>query len=263
MDLTTSALGIASVKARSSVMTREDIIPCGVAEAAAIYEYLGADVERVAEEGKLAKAGETLLEAVGMRPAFTLPGGSRRYSIAIGSAVATYTKELVERASKANPGVVVAAARKAPPGLRHLYYRCVLCGGASLHRVGISDSVLIFPNHISVAGGLEAVLSRLEKGRKMIGERPAVIEVGSEDEAVLVAKSGVVDEIQVDHLNPPELAQVVKKVKGLNSNIRVAVGGGISLANADDYARAGADVLVTSAPFWVRPADITTRMERI
>ena len=36
----------------------------------------------------------------------------------------------------------------------------------------------------------------------------------------------------------------------------VAVAGGVNARNAADYARAGADILVTSAPYWAPPSDV-------
>jgi len=39
------------------------------------------------------------------------------------------------------------------------------------------------------------------------------------------------------------------------------VSGGINLDNVAEYAAAGADVLVTSAPYSAKPADLTTKME--
>jgi len=180
---------------------------------------------------------------------------------AIGSSVATYTRLMVERARRVNPNIIVAVARKAPPGLRHLYYRCILCGGATLHRVGVSDTILVFPNHTRLTGGLEEVLERLRKARSMIGERRVVVEVESFGEALKAAESGVVDEVQLDHVSPGELRKLVNTLRRLNPNIKIAVGGGITLENIEEYASTGVDVIVTSAPYWTKPADYTTKIE--
>lgn len=262
VDLTTSALGIASVRAKASVITREEVIACGLAEAAAVYEYLGGIVEGIAEEGRQVRAGEVLLEVTGSAASLHAAWRVAQVLVAIGSAVATHTRELVASAREVSPNVIVAVARKAPPGLRHLYYRCVLCGGASLHRVGISDSVLVFPNHTRLVGGLKEALSALKERRWLIGERRVVVEVSSLQEALLAAESGVVDEVQVDHLSPDELRSLIEEVKAVNPSIKVAVGGGIGLENIKEYASTGVDVIVTSAPYWVRPADVTTRIEK-
>ena len=175
--------------------------------------------------------------------------------------MATYTRLLVEKAKKANPGIIVAVARKALPGLRHLYYRCVLCGGASMHRMGISDTVLIFPNHTRLIGDPYRVLERLDEARGVIGERSITIEASSLEEALVYAKSGIVDEIQLDHVDPHKLPSIVAQIKSINPKVRIAIGGGINYSNIEAYAKSGVDVIVTSAPFWAKPVDLTTRIE--
>ena len=56
------------------------------------------------------------------------------------------------------------------PGLRALEKYAVQCGGGTNHRIDLASGILIKNNHISLGGGLPAVLTRaLEKRRK----RPA------------------------------------------------------------------------------------------
>ena len=261
LDLTTMVLGLSGEPARARILLRERAVVCGLAEAAAVYRRLGATAEPVAREGDWAPPGTVLLEARGSAGSLHAAWRTAQLLVALGSAVATSARLMAERARRANPGVVVAVARKAPPGLRHLYYRCVLCGGASLHRLGVSDTVLVFPNHTRVAGGPEAVIERLRKAKPLIGERRVVVEAETLEEALLYARSGVVDEVQLDHVEPGVLRDAVRKLREANPRVKVAVGGGITPENVEDYAAAGVDVIVTSAPYWARPIDVTTRIE--
>ena len=41
----------------------------------------------------------------------------------------------------------------------------------------------------------------------------------------------------------------------------IAAAGGINATNAGDYAAAGADLLVTSAPYWAPPKDVQVRFQ--
>jgi molybdenum transport protein len=41
---------------------------------------------------------------------------------------------------------------------------------------------------------------------------------------------------------------------------RLAAAGGVTAINAADYARAGADILVTSAPYLAKPRDVKVRI---
>ena len=54
----------------------------------------------------------------------------------------------------------VCCTRKTMPGLRALEKYAVRCGGGFNHRFGLDDAILIKDNHIAVAGGITAVLTR-------------------------------------------------------------------------------------------------------
>jgi len=261
IDLTTTILGIADKPAKAHIVLREKAVICGLQEASAVYRRLGAEVENEAPEGTWGEPGQEIMTLRGNGGQLHAGWRVAQTLISIGSGVATYTRLMVEKAKKVNPRVIIAVARKAPPGLRHLYYHCVLCGGATLHRIGISDTILVFPNHTRLSKGIDKVIERIKETRPLIGERQVVIEVNGLDEALKAARSGVVDEVQLDHVEPDELREIITKIRKANNNIRIAVGGGITLKNIEEYVATGVDVIVTSAPFWARPIDLTTRME--
>ena len=50
--------------------------------------------------------------------------------------------------------------RKTTPGLRALEKAAVAAGGASNHRAGLYDAILIKENHIAAAGGIAAAVAR-------------------------------------------------------------------------------------------------------
>jgi len=41
----------------------------------------------------------------------------------------------------------------------------------------------------------------------------------------------------------------------------IAAAGGVNAANGAEFAAAGADILVTSAPYWGKPLDVAVRIE--
>jgi molybdenum transport protein len=47
------------------------------------------------------------------------------------------------------------------------------------------------------------------------------------------------------------------------SGIKLAAAGNITLKNISDYARSGADILVTSWPYYGEPADMTISIQPI
>ena len=93
--------------------------------------------------------------------------------------------------------------------------------------MGLSETVLVFRNHlVFLEGGLREALERLRGARGVVGERLVAVEAESVEEALLAAESGVVDEVQLDHVEPEELARLVRGAEAPEPRIRVAVGGG-------------------------------------
>ena len=60
---------------------------------------------------------------------------------------------------------------------------------------------------------------------------------------------------------PTDIAQLRRHCEARTPRPLVAAAGGINAANAADFARAGADVIVTSAPYTARPLDVKVTME--
>jgi len=250
-DLTTFTLGIEDKPGEAEVILREEGVVCGLREAARVYQKVGAEEIELIEEGKEAK--DIVMRIRG--PAGSLHKAWRvaQNIVALASGVATYTRMMIKKAKKVNPKIKIIVVRKAPP-CRWLYYKGVICGGGSLHRTSLSDTVVLFKNHV-VFTGLEEALKRLKES-DYVWDKKIVIEVENLEEALKVADYGF--DMQVDHLAPSELRLIYEKVKERNPSVRVLASGGIKLENVEEYAFV--DAILTSAPYWARPLDVTTKM---
>ncbi|HEY4380342.1 MAG TPA: nicotinate-nucleotide diphosphorylase (carboxylating), partial [Acidobacteriaceae bacterium] len=82
------------------------------------------------------------------------------------SGIATLTNEYVLAAAKVKSKTKILDTRKTIPGLRALDKYAVCCGGGINHRLDLQDGILIKNNHISLGGGLPAVLERALAGRR-------------------------------------------------------------------------------------------------
>ena len=71
------------------------------------------------------------------------------------------------------------------------------------------------------------------------------------------------DIIQLDKLSPGLVEETSKQVKKVNRDIIVAAAGGINGNNAEAYAAAGADVLVSSWMYVGKPADYKVTIRKI
>ena len=156
------------------------------------------------------------------------------------------------------PNTIVACTRKNIPGTKALSVAAIKAGGAIPHRLGLSETILVFPEHRVLCP--PADFATLVRGlRTEAAEKKLVIEVTSAAEAIAAASAGF-DVIQAEKFAPDAIAQVVAAVRDLTPRPLVAAAGGINPDNAAAYARAGADVLVTSWPYTAAPMDVAVRL---
>jgi len=257
-DLTTRSLGLDGTPARLTAAARGPMTLCGVEEAARLLELIGATVTQHAASGAALDADAPILTASGPAEALLLGWKVAQVLMEWASGIATRAAAIVEAAHTANHSVVVACTRKAVPGTRALSAKAILAGGASLHRTGLSDTLLLFPEHRAVAGapaGLDELLARqIAKLHHACPERSVVVEVTTIAEALAAARHGA-DVLQLEKFTPDQVAEVAARLPP-TTTARIAAAGGINAANAAAYAASGASVLVTSAPYTAPPADV-------
>ena len=88
-------------------------------------------------------------------------------------------------------------------------------------------------------------------------ERAVVVEVADIAEALRWAAAGA-DIPQLEKLPPAAVADL-RQTLG-DGPTRLAAAGGINSANAEEYARAGADIIVPSAPYFAPPRDVAVTL---
>ena len=172
------------------------------------------------------------------------------------SGIATRTRAMVEAAQAANPDCRVVTTRKHFPGTKRLSLLAVEAGGGLVHRTGLSESILIFDQHRVFSPDFA---ERLKTLRRLDPERKVAVEVADVEEGVRAADLGA-DILQCDKMSPEDVGSLVARAKASHSGLIVSAAGGVNAGNAADYARTGADFLVTSWPYFGRPHDVKMRM---
>lgn len=260
IDLTTEVLGIGDEQGAIEFFTREECMLCGSEEAARVLEHAGARIAQMERSGKRLAAGDVFLRAEGTAAAL-----HRAWKVSLNlcdhlSAVATKTRGIVDAAHAENPHCEVLTTRKSMPGAKDLLTKAVTTGGAFPHRLGGSETVLVFEQHLAFMGGLDAFLEKLPELRSKCIEKKLFVEAGADD-ARRLAKAGV-DGIQLDKLPPEEAKPLVAELRGIDPHLTIIAAGGINLENAGSYAACGVDGLATTAPFTAKPIDMSARMAR-
>jgi molybdenum transport protein len=260
-DLTTDMLGLGPRPGLMHFTARNAMVAALTAEAAAILELAGATVELRADDGQRLEPGAEILRASGSASALLRGWKVAQTLIEVWSGVATSARDIVEAARAVAPDVCVACTRKNTPGVKSFAVAAVKAGGAVMHRLGLSETILVFPEHRAFLpdDSLVDIAARL---RRAAPEKKLVIEVGGVEDGVAAAKAGF-DVIQAEKFDPARIAELVAWTRTLAQPPVIAAAGGVKAGNARDYALAGAQILVTSAPYSAPPCDVSVRISRI
>jgi len=257
-DLTTSALGLAGRAAEATFSARGAMVVCGVEESARLFQLCGASCSILRPSGASAAAGDILLTVAGEAPALLMAWKTAQTLCEALSGIASAARQIVDALHDAGFDLPLACTRKNFPGTRALAAKAVRSGGAVMHRLGLSETLLVFPEHRAFIDPVQlaGTIARLKRQQP---EKRLVVEVGTADEALAMAMAGA-DVLQLERFSPEQLSGLRASLSSSGLHPLLAPAGGVTLANALAYARAGADFLVSSAPYFAPPADIRVRI---
>ena len=235
------------------------MVACATEEAARILTRLGAVPRLLVASGEAVVPGTLLLEATG--GAASLHAGWKVVQTLIewSAGIASAVRDMRDAARAVVPGITVARTRKSVPLTRALSIKAVLAGGGAMHRTGLGDTILVFPEHRAFLPG-EDLCVTIARLRMSAPERAIVVEVANPDDALNAAAAGA-DVVQLEKFSPDALADVrARMADAASGRVKIAAAGGVNAGNAAAYASAGADILVTSAPYMARPRDVQVRI---
>jgi nicotinate-nucleotide pyrophosphorylase (carboxylating) len=243
-DLTTEGVVPADARCGAELVLEEAGVVCGVDAAVRVFRRLDAGIEAaiLVEDGARV-AGPTTLARLEGRARAILTGERTALNL-LGRlcGVATNTARYVD--AVAGTGAVILDTRKTTPGLRVLEKYAVRCGGATNHRAGLFDAILLKENHLRIAGGIGAAVRTLG-GRNGRSRSDLRVEVEAEtlDEVAEAVEAGA-DRILLDNMTPVEVGRAVEVVGG---RVPLEASGGVSLATVRAYAETGVDFISVGA----------------
>lgn len=263
IDLTCEVLGVHNQPGEMEFFARESCVLAGTDIARRIMRNLGCEVLASSEDGQLVSAGQTF---------FTVRGAAAdlhaAWKVCLNvfdhlSAVATKTRSMVDAVHAVNPECEVLTTRKSMPGAKDLLTCAVMVGGAFPHRLGLSETVLVFEQHLAFFGGFNRFVEELPRIKARCVEKKLFVEADAQRALALARASAGghgVDGIQLDKVPISELAELVCRIREINPRITIIAAGGINPQNAGAYAACGVDGLATTAPFMAKPVDMSVRM---
>lgn len=248
-DLTTETSGIGGQAARLEFRARQDMVVCAIEEAARLFTLSGATVDVHVHSGQSVGKNELMFEVRGDAQVLHRVWKTAQVLVEWASGISTSTAAIVKAASP----IAVACTRKNVPGTKAMSAKAVRAGGATMHRLGLSESLLLFAEHRLYLDESPAItVARFKRAEP---ERKLVVEVANTEAAVIWAKAGA-DVLQLEKLPPDALADCRNALGCAGLHAMLAAAGGIRADNASAYVSAGANLLVTSAPYTAPPKDV-------
>ena len=243
-DVTSDATIAVETTATAVIVAREDGVLAGVEPSVAAFTILDPSVRVTSHlaDGASVVHGAVIATVAGS--ARSILAAERTCLNLLGhlSGIATATRSVVDLV--AGSGAAVVDTRKTTPGLRALEKAAVRSGGGSNHRFGLDDAVLIKDNHVAMAGGITAAVTR---ARQHVGHLVKIeVEVDTLeqlDEALALP----VDVVMLDNFVLGQLRTGVARVrdveKATGRRVLVEASGGIRPDTAAAVAATGVDLL--------------------
>jgi molybdenum transport protein len=259
VDLTCHLLKIGEQPARLTVVTRHSTRIALTEEAGRIFEVLGCTVQKSLASGQDVVAQTIILEVEG--PAAALHRGWKvsMNLLEYMCGVATRTAEMVKKVKEC-ADIPLLVTRKHQPGLKKPLIKAILAAGAYPHRLSLSETVLIFENHLRLLGGREALPSLLAEMKAAACEQKITVECETLEQAIQAAEAGA-DSVQFDKVPPDQLTTWCANLKSRFASLIILSAGGVTPENVQDYARTGVDGIVLSSVFHAKPADLGVTIE--
>jgi len=254
-DLTTRILGIGALDGRIVFSLKKAGRASGIDAAEKLLRKLDLEITERAPDGADLPDMGVLIAAKGKASALFLSWKVAQNVLEWACGVADYTARIVKAARSKNPHIQVSTTRKNIPGTKALALNAVLNGGGIIHRGGASETILLFANHrafLNFDNSAEAWKRVVDQLRAEAPEKKIIVEAETMDE-VRAALPSQPDIIQLDKVTPAGVREAVELAKG---KCLISAAGGVNVDNAADYAEAGAGLLVTSAPYYAKPADV-------
>jgi nicotinate-nucleotide pyrophosphorylase (carboxylating) len=220
-------VGDAATTAR--LLCKSPGVLAGVPFVDAIFQHLGCTVSWRFPEGYAvseAQAAGKLVVATVAGPTRCLLLGERTALnlMARASGIATAAARLRGVVDAHGWHGEVAGTRKTTPGFGLVEKYALLVGGASTHRMDLSNMIMLKDNHIWSAGGITGAV---RKARRACGFS-SKIEVECRDlaEAVEAATSGA-DVVMLDNFSPEDIRRDAATFKAQFPHVMVEASGGI------------------------------------
>ena len=165
------------------------------------------------------------------------------------SGVATMARRYVEAVR--GTGAVILDTRKTTPGFRLLEKAAVAASGATNHRTGLFDMVMVKDNHLAAGTTPDEIQAAIRSAKAANPALKIEIEADTVAQARAFFQMDGVDVVLLDNMSVESLREAVALRP---PHIRLEASGGITLANVRAVAETGVDYISIGAITHSAPA---------
>ena len=253
-DVTTNAIVPEHARARGHLVAKAPCVVAGVEVSLEAFRQLdpGIAVDVHKPDSSRCALGDIIATFVGAAgPMLTAERTALNFLQRM-SGIATLARQFVDAATGR---IIILDTRKTTPNVRILEKYAVRAGGATNHRMGLDDGILIKDNHKRLAGSVQEAWRRMRAAKV---DLPIEVEVETLEELEDVLAAGA-DFVLLDNFTTPQILKAVDLCKG---RAKIEISGGVTLARLPELAATGADyVSVGALTHSATAIDISFEME--
>lgn len=255
-DITTDNIIPAGTRRKARMIAKAAGVVAGLPVAEMVFRKLDPDLvwnEKVNEGDRIQK-GDVLVEFEGTYRALLTGERTALNFLQRLSGIATMSAKYADEVKEFQ--TVILDTRKTMPGFNKLDKYAVKTGGASNHRHGLHDMVMIKDNHIEVAGSItaavKAVRTNIDHSIKIEVETTTL-------EQVQEALDVKADIIMLDNMDNETMLKAVQLIAG---RAKVEASGNMTFERLREVAATGVDYISIGAlTHSVNALDISQRIE--
>ena len=247
----TSAVTIApTARGRARVVSRSSGVVAGLRVAEIIAQRGGLTLTVHVDDGSRVERGTRIASLEG--PLVSLRAHERTMLnfLTLLSGNATLAAQFVDAVHPSR--AAICDTRKTIPGLRTLQKYASRCGGATLHRIGLYDAVLIKDNHL---GSFEAAelaervraASMQARAQRTIAFVECEVDSLAQFDRLLTLEVGVLDMVLLDNMEPAMLSEAVRRRDARAPHLLLEASGGVRLDTVRRIAASGVDRISVGA----------------
>jgi nicotinate-nucleotide pyrophosphorylase (carboxylating) len=239
-DVTSEYFTNQEIRAQGRIIARESCIVAGLGVAEEVFRRVDANLEIVSRvpDGTRVTRGEVAMVVQGRAASLLTAERTALNFLQRLSGVATLTGRFVDAVSGTSAKIL--DTRKTTPGMRLLEKAAVVSGGATNHRFGLHDMVMVKDNHLAASSSLEQLQDAISRVK---AARPGIrveLEADTLEQVRRFVTLHGVDIILLDNMTLAELREAVSLRR---PEVVLEASGGVNLETVRQIAETGVDFI--------------------